>query len=79
MHGKGFWSELDEVLGNIFRVAIEAVFIRRVDEKNRGDRQVKGQTIVGFIKRMEMAAVNTYFRKRMSMGRNIRVRKDADR
>lgn len=43
MHGKGFWSELDEVLGNIFReerVAIEAVFIRRVNEKNRGDRQV---------------------------------------
>eukprot|EP00064_Thunnus_orientalis_P010835 superscaffoldBa00001505_g10863 len=73
-----FWSELDEVVECILkdeRVVIGADFSVHVGEGNRGDeevmgmydvkeRNVEGQMVVDFVKRMEMAAVNTYFKKR---------------
>ncbi|KAK3532782.1 hypothetical protein QTP86_028151 [Hemibagrus guttatus] len=73
-----FWSELDEVMESIptgERVAIGADFNGHVGEGNRGDEQVmgkfgvkernlEGQMVVDFAKRMDMAVVNTYFQKR---------------
>ncbi|KAK3543823.1 hypothetical protein QTP70_030092 [Hemibagrus guttatus] len=73
-----FWSELDEVMESIptgERVVIGADFNEHVGEGNRGDEEVmgrfgvkernlEGQMVVGFAKRMDMAVVNTYFQKR---------------
>ncbi|KAK3540585.1 hypothetical protein QTP70_034343 [Hemibagrus guttatus] len=73
-----FWSELDEVIESIptgERVVIGADFNGHVGEGNRGDEQVmgtfgvkernlEGQMVVDFAKRMDMAVVNTYFQKR---------------
>ncbi|KAK3552787.1 hypothetical protein QTP86_022599 [Hemibagrus guttatus] len=73
-----FWSELDEVMESIptgERVVIGADFNGHVGEGNRGDEEVmdkfgvkernlEGQMIVDFAKRMDMTVVNTYFQKR---------------
>ncbi|KAK3524360.1 hypothetical protein QTP70_028024, partial [Hemibagrus guttatus] len=73
-----FWSELDEVMESIptgERVVIGADFNGHVGEENRGDEEVmgkfgvqernlEGQMVVDFAKRMDMAVVNTYFQKR---------------
>ncbi|MCJ8736362.1 hypothetical protein PDJAM_G00257420 [Pangasius djambal] len=73
-----FWSELDEVIESILmgeRVVIGADFNGHVGEGNTGDEEVmgkfgvkernlEGQLIVDFAKRMDMAVVNTYFQKR---------------
>ncbi|KAK3531142.1 hypothetical protein QTP70_013244 [Hemibagrus guttatus] len=73
-----FWSELDEVMESIptgERVVIGADFNGHVDEGNKGDdevmgkfgvkeRNLEGQMVVDFAKRMDMAVVNTYFQKR---------------
>ncbi|KAK3546147.1 hypothetical protein QTP70_024471, partial [Hemibagrus guttatus] len=73
-----FWSELDEVMESIptgERVVIGADFNGHVGEWNRGDEEVmgkfgvkernlEGQMVVDFAKRMDMAMVNTYFQKR---------------
>ncbi|KAK3509234.1 hypothetical protein QTP70_025602 [Hemibagrus guttatus] len=73
-----FWSELDEVMESIptgERVVIGADFNEHVGERNTGDEEVmgkfgvrernlKGQMVVDFAKRMDMAVVNTYFQKR---------------
>ncbi|XP_051784559.1 craniofacial development protein 2-like [Erpetoichthys calabaricus] len=73
-----FWSELDEVMNSVpkgQKVVIGADFNGHVGEVNRGDEEVmgrygvkerneEGQRIVDFAKRMDMAVVNTYFKKR---------------
>ncbi|KAK3521531.1 hypothetical protein QTP70_009026 [Hemibagrus guttatus] len=73
-----FWSELDEVMESIptgERVVIGADFNGHVGEGNTGDedlmgkfgvkeRNLEGQMVVDFAKRMDMAVVNTYFQKR---------------
>ncbi|KAK3571059.1 hypothetical protein QTP86_001309 [Hemibagrus guttatus] len=73
-----FWSELDEVMESIStgeRMVIGANFNGHVGEGNRGDEQVmgkfgvkernlEGQMVVDFAKRMDMGVVNTYFQKR---------------
>ncbi|MCJ8736302.1 hypothetical protein PDJAM_G00258210 [Pangasius djambal] len=73
-----FWSELDEVIESIptgWRVVIGADFNGHVGEGNTGDEEVmgkfgvkernlEGQMVVDFAKRMDMAVVNTYFQKR---------------
>ncbi|KAI5106538.1 hypothetical protein C0J45_4235 [Silurus meridionalis] len=73
-----FWSELDEVVeGNPRnkRLVIWADFYRHVVNRNRGDKKVmgrygvrvknvEGQMVVDFAKRMEIAVVNTYFKKK---------------
>ncbi|KAK3507855.1 hypothetical protein QTP70_001701 [Hemibagrus guttatus] len=73
-----FWSELDEVMESIptgERVVIGADFNGHVGEGNTGDEEVmgkfgvkernlEGQMVVDFAKRMHMAVVNTYFQKR---------------
>ncbi|KAK3542806.1 hypothetical protein QTP70_003007 [Hemibagrus guttatus] len=72
-----FWSELDEVIESIptgERVVIGANFNGHVGEGNTGDEEVmgkfgvernlEGQMVVNFAKRMDMAVVNTYFQKR---------------
>ncbi|KAK3569080.1 hypothetical protein QTP86_022114, partial [Hemibagrus guttatus] len=73
-----FWSELDEVMESIptgERVVIGADFNGHVGEGNTGDEEVmgkfgvkernlEGQMVVDFAKRMDMAMVNTYFQKR---------------
>ncbi|KAK3523334.1 hypothetical protein QTP86_029490 [Hemibagrus guttatus] len=73
-----FWSELDEVMESIptgERVVIGADFNEHVGEGNTGDEEVmgkfgvkernlEGQMVVDFAKRMDMAVVNTYFQKR---------------
>ncbi|KAK3530878.1 hypothetical protein QTP70_003626 [Hemibagrus guttatus] len=73
-----FWSELDEVMESIptgERVVIRADFNGHVGEGNRGDEEVmgkfgvkernlEGQMVVDFAKRMDMGVVNTYFQKR---------------
>ncbi|KAK3510811.1 hypothetical protein QTP70_022735 [Hemibagrus guttatus] len=73
-----FWSELDEVMESIptgERVVIGADFNGHVGEENTGDeegmgkfgvkeRNLEGQMVVDFAKRMDMAVVNTYFQKR---------------
>ncbi|KAK3534205.1 hypothetical protein QTP86_004797 [Hemibagrus guttatus] len=73
-----FWSELDEVMESIptgEREVIGADFNGHVGEGNRGDEEVmgkfgvkernlEGQMVVDFAKRMDMAVVNTYFQKR---------------
>ncbi|KAK3509637.1 hypothetical protein QTP70_008034 [Hemibagrus guttatus] len=75
---ESFWSELDEVMESIptgERVVIGADFNGHVGEGNRGDEEVKGkfgvkernlegQMVVDFAKRMDMGVVNTYFQKR---------------
>ncbi|KAK3535540.1 hypothetical protein QTP70_016810, partial [Hemibagrus guttatus] len=89
-----FWSELDEVMESIptgERVVIGADFNGHVGEGNKGDEEVmgkfgvkernlEGQMVVDFAKRMDMAVVNTYFQKReehrvtyMSGGRRTQV------
>ncbi|KAK3543987.1 hypothetical protein QTP70_032746, partial [Hemibagrus guttatus] len=73
-----FWSELDGVIESIptgERVVIGADFNGHVGEGNTGDEEVmgkfgvkernlEGQMVVHFAKRMDMAVVNTYFQKR---------------
>ncbi|KAK3544564.1 hypothetical protein QTP86_016980 [Hemibagrus guttatus] len=73
-----FWSELDEVMESIptgERVVIGADFNGHVGEGNTGDEEVmgkfgvkdrnlEGQMVVDFAKRLDMAVVNTYFQKR---------------
>ena len=73
-----FWRELDEVVESIpreERVVIGADFNGHVGEGNKGDEEVmgkfgvkdrnlEGQMVVDFAKRMEMAVVNTYFQKK---------------
>ena len=73
-----FWSELDEVVERVpggERLMIGADLNGHVGEGNGGDEEVmgrygvkernaEGQMIVDFAKRMDMAVVNTYFRKR---------------
>ncbi|MCJ8736026.1 hypothetical protein PDJAM_G00254210 [Pangasius djambal] len=73
-----FWSELDEVIESIptgERVVIGADFNGHVGEGNTGDEEVmgkfgvkernlEGQMVVDFAKRMDMAVVNTYVQKR---------------
>ncbi|KAK3512762.1 hypothetical protein QTP70_025113 [Hemibagrus guttatus] len=89
-----FWSELDEVMESIptgERVVIGADFNGHVGEGNTGDEEVmgkfgvkernlEGQMVVDFAKRMDMDVVNTYFQKReehrvtyMSGGRSTQV------
>ncbi|KAK3545522.1 hypothetical protein QTP70_007766 [Hemibagrus guttatus] len=74
-----FWSELDEVMESIptsERAVIGAGFNGHVGEGNTGDEEVmgkfgvkernlEGQMVVDFAKRMDMAVVNTYFQKRV--------------
>ncbi|KAK3545731.1 hypothetical protein QTP70_011343 [Hemibagrus guttatus] len=73
-----FWSGLDEVMESIptgERVVIGADFNGHVGEGNTGDEEVmgkfgvkernlEGQMVVDFAKRMDMGVVNTYFQKR---------------
>ncbi|KAK3531578.1 hypothetical protein QTP70_024962 [Hemibagrus guttatus] len=69
-----FWSELDEVMESIptgERVVIGADFNggNTGDEEVMGkfgvkERNLEGQMVVDFAKRMDMAVVNTYFQKR---------------
>ncbi|KAI5625327.1 hypothetical protein C0J50_15186 [Silurus asotus] len=73
-----FWSDSDEVVDIVprnKRLVIGADFNGHVGEGNRGDeevngrygfkeRNVKGQIVVDFAKRMEMALVNMYFKKK---------------
>uniref|UniRef100_A0A3B3BTI6 ribonuclease H n=1 Tax=Oryzias melastigma TaxID=30732 RepID=A0A3B3BTI6_ORYME len=73
-----FWLDLDEVMMSIpgnERVVIGADFNGHVGAGNRGDeevmgrfgiqeRNVEGQMVVDFAKKMEMAIVNTFFEKR---------------
>ncbi|KAK3571406.1 hypothetical protein QTP86_010698 [Hemibagrus guttatus] len=73
-----FWSELDEVMESIptcERVVIGADFNGHVGEGNTGDEEVmgkfgvkernlEGQMVVDFAKRMDIGVVNTYFQKR---------------
>ncbi|KAK3554289.1 hypothetical protein QTP70_020155 [Hemibagrus guttatus] len=73
-----FWSELDEVMESIptgERVVVGVDFNGHVGEGNTGDEEVmgkygvkernlEGQMVVDFAKRMDMAVVNTYFQKR---------------
>ncbi|KAI5104058.1 hypothetical protein C0J45_5684 [Silurus meridionalis] len=73
-----FWSELDEVVDVVprnERLVIGADFNGHVGEGNRGDEEVmgryglkeknvEGQMVVDFAKRMKMAVVNTYFKKK---------------
>ncbi|KAK3524947.1 hypothetical protein QTP86_011480 [Hemibagrus guttatus] len=73
-----FWSELDEVMESIptgERAVIGADFNGHVGEGNTGDEEVmgkfgvkernlEGQMVVDFAKRMDMGVVNTYFQKR---------------
>ncbi|KAK3529834.1 hypothetical protein QTP86_007200 [Hemibagrus guttatus] len=73
-----FLSELDEVMESIptgERVVIGADFNGHVGEGNTGDEEVmgkfgvkernlEGQMVVDFAKRMDMGVVNTYFQKR---------------
>ncbi|KAK3549961.1 hypothetical protein QTP86_016841, partial [Hemibagrus guttatus] len=73
-----FWSELDELMESIptgERVVIGADFNGHVGEGNTGDEEVmgkfgvkernlEGQMVVDFAKRMDMGVVNTYFQKR---------------
>ncbi|KAK3508165.1 hypothetical protein QTP70_015364, partial [Hemibagrus guttatus] len=73
-----FWSELDEVMEIIptgERVVIGVDFNGHVGEGNTGDEEVmgkfgvkernlEGQMVVDFAKRMDMGVVNTYFQKR---------------
>ncbi|KAF7701131.1 hypothetical protein C0J45_10358 [Silurus meridionalis] len=82
-----FWSELDKVVEGVprnERLVIGVDFNSHVGEGNRGDeevmsrygfkeRNVEGQMVVDFAKRMEMAVVNMYFKKKeehwVSVGR----------
>ncbi|KAK3524762.1 hypothetical protein QTP86_002705 [Hemibagrus guttatus] len=73
-----FWSELDEVMESIptgERVVIGADFNGHVGEWNTGDEEVmgkfgvkernlEGQMVVDFAKKIDVAVVNTYFQKR---------------
>ncbi|KAK3524853.1 hypothetical protein QTP86_007842 [Hemibagrus guttatus] len=72
-----FWSKLDEVMESIptgERVVMGADFNGHVGEGNTGDevilefgvkeRNLEGQMVVEFAKRMDMGVVNTYFQKR---------------
>ncbi|XP_063888879.1 uncharacterized protein LOC135115795 [Scylla paramamosain] len=89
-----FWSEVEEVIQNIpreERIVIRANFNGHIGEENNGDEDVmgkygvgeknaEGQLVVDCAKRMEMALVNTYLKKReehratyMSEGRSTQV------
>ena len=79
MEEKGnFWTDLDEVVESIHkeeRVVIGADFNGHVGEGNRGNenimgrygdkaRNAEGHMVVDFATKMEMAVLNTYFKKR---------------
>ncbi|KAK3544059.1 hypothetical protein QTP86_000867 [Hemibagrus guttatus] len=89
-----FWNVLDKVMESIptgERVVIGADFNGHVGEGNTGDEEVmgkfgvkernlEGQMVVDFAKRMDMGVVNTYFQKReehrvtyKSVGRRTQV------
>ncbi|XP_051784652.1 uncharacterized protein LOC127528083 [Erpetoichthys calabaricus] len=73
-----FWSEMNEVMNSVQKgqkMVIGADFSGHVGEGNSGDKEVmgrydvkerneEGQRKVDFAKRMDMAVVNTYFKKR---------------
>ncbi|KAK3527050.1 hypothetical protein QTP86_008660 [Hemibagrus guttatus] len=73
-----YWCELDEVMESIptgERVVIGADFNGHLGKGNKGDEEVmgrfgvkernlEGQMVVDFAKRMDMTVVNTYFQKR---------------
>ncbi|KAF7690283.1 hypothetical protein C0J45_19462 [Silurus meridionalis] len=74
---KKFWSELDELVDGVPSneiLVIGADFNGHVGEGNRGDEEVMGRygfrernvegQMVDFAERMEMAVVNTYFKKK---------------
>ncbi|KAK3529902.1 hypothetical protein QTP86_007226 [Hemibagrus guttatus] len=56
---EGFWSELDEVMESIPTGDEEVMGKFGVKERN-----LEGQMVVDFAKRMDMGVVNTYFQKR---------------
>ncbi|KAI5611221.1 hypothetical protein C0J50_9252 [Silurus asotus] len=69
-----FWNDVVDGVPRKERLVIGADFNGHVGEGNRGDeevmgrygskeRNVEGQMVVDFAKRMEMAVVNTYFKK----------------
>jgi exonuclease III len=73
-----FWNELDETTQRIpgnERIIVGADFNGHIGEGNKGDedvigkycvgkRNTEGQEIIDFAKRMKLAVVNSYFRKR---------------
>ncbi|XP_051775304.1 uncharacterized protein LOC127525948 [Erpetoichthys calabaricus] len=63
-----FWSELDEVMNSVpkgQKVAIGVDFNGYVGERISGDKEVMGRSEdSGFCQKMDMAVVNTYFKKR---------------
>ena len=75
---EAFWNDLDEMVKSVHkgkRVLIGADLNGHVDEGNRGDEEVmsrhgfkernlEGQIIVDFAKRMQLTVLNTYFRKK---------------
>ncbi|KAK3566707.1 hypothetical protein QTP86_004257 [Hemibagrus guttatus] len=56
-----FWSELDEVIGADFNAGHVGEMMGKFGVK---ERNLEGQMVVDFAKRMDMAVVNTYFQKR---------------
>ncbi|KAK3545335.1 hypothetical protein QTP70_004062 [Hemibagrus guttatus] len=56
-----FWSELDEVIGADFNAGHVGEMMGKFGVK---ERNLEGQMVVDFAKRMDMAVVNTYFQKK---------------
>ena len=70
---EAFWNDFDEMVESMRkgeRVLIGADLNGHVGEGNRGDeegfkeRNLEGQMVVNFAKRMQMAMLNTYFGKK---------------
>ena len=75
---EGFWNDLDEIVESVHkgeRVLIGADLNEHVGEGSRGDEEVmgrhgfkernlEGQMVVDFAKRIQMAVLYTYFRKK---------------
>ena len=78
MEKEDFWNDLDEMVESVHkgeRVLIGSDLNGHVGEENRGDEEVmgrhgfkernlEGQMVVDFAKRMQMAVLNTYFKKK---------------